>query len=138
MRVRHRLCGVADPMHVPKLHAREPRDPVAIRSRRATDRWEKAMSYKTHMHGSRESSGGIVPTRRSNEGLGGPKEIVEGRPLAKENVSQPIPALDSVPDEWANNGWVAGVKRHRLRSVPPRWEPCALVARARFCAGGGQ
>ena len=36
------------------------------------------MSDKTHVHGGRESSGGIVPTKRSNEGRGGPKEIVEG------------------------------------------------------------
>ena len=47
-------------MHVPKLHAREPRDPVVIRRRKGTDRWEKAMSYKTHMNDDRESSGGIV------------------------------------------------------------------------------
>src|SRR5438270_133292 len=45
--------GVEDPMHALKLHAREPRDPVAIHSRRTADRWEKAMSYKTHMHGGR-------------------------------------------------------------------------------------
>jgi len=67
------------------------------------------MSYKTHRHGGRESSGGIVLTKRSNEGQGGPKEIVEGRPLAKENVNQSIPAPDSVPDEWANT-WPGGVR----------------------------
>ena len=138
MRARHRLCGVEDPMHAPKLHAREPRDPAAIRSRRAADRWEKAMSYKTHMHGSRESSGGIVLTKRSNKGQGGLKEIVEGRPLAKENVKQPIPAPDTVPDEWVNTGWRATAPGRLLRRALSKWEPCALVARARFCAGGGQ
>ena len=49
------------------------------------------MSYKTHRHGSRESHNGVVPVKRSNEGRGGPKEIVEGRPLAKENAEEPNP-----------------------------------------------
>ena len=49
------------------------------------------MSYKTHVDGGRESHSGIVPTKRSNEGRGGPKEIVEGRPLTKENAEKPNP-----------------------------------------------
>jgi group II intron reverse transcriptase/maturase len=49
------------------------------------------MSDKTHMHGDRESHNGIVPAKRSNEGRGGPKEIVEGRPLTKENAEEPNP-----------------------------------------------
>src|ERR1700674_4933430 len=64
----------------PSGHARTER-PVAIRCRKVADRWEKAMSYKTHMNGDRESHSGIVPAKRSNAGQGGPKEIVEGRPL---------------------------------------------------------
>jgi hypothetical protein len=40
------------------------------------------------MNGSGESYGGIVPTNRSNEGQGGPKEIVEGRPPTKKNTEQ--------------------------------------------------
>ena len=90
-RARRGHCGVEDPMHALKLHAREPRDPVAIRSRRTADRWEKAMSYKTHVYGDRESHNGVVPTKRSNAGQGGPKEIVEGRPLTKENAEEPNP-----------------------------------------------
>jgi len=49
------------------------------------------MSYKTHMYGSGESYNGIVPAKRSNEGRGGPKEIVEGRLLTKENMDVPNP-----------------------------------------------
>ena len=49
------------------------------------------MSDKAHMYGDRESHSGIVPTKRSNEGRGGPKEIVEGRPLTKENAEEPTP-----------------------------------------------
>ena len=49
------------------------------------------MSHKTHMNGDRESHSGIVPTKRSNAGQGGPKEIVEGRPLTKENAEEPNP-----------------------------------------------
>jgi group II intron reverse transcriptase/maturase len=41
------------------------------------------------MNGDGESYSGVVPTKWSNEGLGGPKEIVEGRPLAKENMEEP-------------------------------------------------
>ena len=47
------------------------------------------MSYKAPMHGDRESHSGIVPAKRSNAGQGGPKEIVEGRPLTKENAAEP-------------------------------------------------
>src|SRR5271168_3792537 len=90
-RVCHRRCGVADPTHVWKLHAREPRDPVAVRGRKATEQWEKAMSHKTHMIGGRESYNGVVPAKRSNESQGGPKEIAEGRPLTEENAEQSNP-----------------------------------------------
>jgi group II intron reverse transcriptase/maturase len=43
------------------------------------------------MNGGRESHSGVVPMKRSNEGQGGPKEIVEGRPLTKENAEEPNP-----------------------------------------------
>jgi group II intron reverse transcriptase/maturase len=49
------------------------------------------MSDEAHMNGDRESHSGIVPTKRSNEGRAGPKEIVEGRPLTKENAEEPNP-----------------------------------------------
>src|SRR5580692_10107969 len=49
------------------------------------------MSYKAHMYGHGESHSGVVPTKRSNAGQGGPKEIVEGRPLTKENAEEPNP-----------------------------------------------
>ena len=68
------------------------------------------MSYKTYMHGHGESHSGIVPAKRSNAGQGGPKETVEGRLLAKENAKPPIPAPDSVPNEWANT-WQVGVRQ---------------------------
>ena len=47
------------------------------------------MSDKAQMNGGGESYSGIVPAKRSNEGRGGPKEIVEGRPLTKENAEEP-------------------------------------------------
>jgi RNA-directed DNA polymerase len=49
------------------------------------------MSSKTHMYGKGESHNGIVPAKRSNAGRGGPKEIVEGRPLTEENAAEPNP-----------------------------------------------
>ena len=84
-------CGVVDPTHAWKLHAREPRDPFVIRDPKEADRREKAMSDKTLMYGRRESYGGIVLMKRSNESQGGPKEIVEGRPPAKENAEESNP-----------------------------------------------
>ena len=47
------------------------------------------MSYKTQMNSVGESSDGIVPTKQPNEDLGGSKEVVEGRPSAKENTGEP-------------------------------------------------
>jgi group II intron reverse transcriptase/maturase len=49
------------------------------------------MSYKAQTHGGGESYSGIVPAKQPNEGLGGPKEAVEGRPLTKENTEEPNP-----------------------------------------------
>jgi len=49
------------------------------------------MSHKSHMNDSEESHSGIVPMKRSNESQGGPKEIVEGRPLTKENAEESNP-----------------------------------------------
>ena len=46
------------------------------------------MSYKAQMNGSGESSGGIVAAKQPNEGQGEPKEVVERRPPAKENMEQ--------------------------------------------------
>jgi RNA-directed DNA polymerase len=49
------------------------------------------MSDKTHTHEGGESYNAIVPAKWSNEGQGGPQEIVEGRALTKENAAQPDP-----------------------------------------------
>jgi RNA-directed DNA polymerase len=63
--------------------------PFAVRGQYDTDRWEKAMSYKTRMNGSGESYGGIVPAKQPNESLGGLQEAVEGRPPTKGNMGEP-------------------------------------------------
>jgi len=47
------------------------------------------MSYKTHWHEGGESYCGVVPAKQPNEGRGGPKEAVEGRPRTKENMEEP-------------------------------------------------
>ena len=91
------------------------------------------MSHKTHMNGNGESYNSVLPAKQPNEGQGGPKEIVEGRMLAEENGSPSTPAPDTVPNEWVNDGWLSCASGRSSR-----WEPCALAARARFCAGGGQ
>ena len=46
------------------------------------------MSYKTQMNGGGESYSGIVLAKQPNEGLGGPQEVAEGRPLTKENMEE--------------------------------------------------
>jgi RNA-directed DNA polymerase len=47
------------------------------------------MSYKAQMNGNGESYSGVVPTKQPNESQGGPQEVVEGRPLTKENMEKP-------------------------------------------------
>jgi hypothetical protein len=56
-----RPCGVEDPKHVEKLHAREPGDPAAVRGDKAAGRRENAMSDKSLVHGGGESYSGVVP-----------------------------------------------------------------------------
>ena len=85
-----RPCGVEDPKHAEKLHAREPGDPVAARGQLAGRR-ENAMSDKALMHGGGESYSGVVPTKQPNKSGRPPAEVAEGRPLTKENTRQPKP-----------------------------------------------
>jgi len=47
------------------------------------------MSDKTHMHGNGESYSGVVPTKQPNKGGRPSAEVVEERPLVKENTEQP-------------------------------------------------
>ncbi len=47
------------------------------------------MSNKAQMNGGGESNSGIVSAKQPNEGTGGPKEVVERRPLTKENMGEP-------------------------------------------------
>ena len=47
------------------------------------------MSHKTSMNESGESYSGIVPTKQPNQGGEAPAEVVEGRPLTKENTPEP-------------------------------------------------
>jgi len=47
------------------------------------------MSHKSSMHGGGESYSGVVPTKQPNKSGQPPAEVVEGRPLTKENTSEP-------------------------------------------------
>jgi len=69
-----RPCGVEDPKHAEKLHAREPGDPVAAREQCGAGRRENAMSDKTLMHGGGESYSGIVPAKQPNKSEQSPAE----------------------------------------------------------------
>ena len=51
-------------------------------------RRENAMSDKTLMHGGGESYSGVVPTKQPIKSEPSPTEVVEGRPLTKENTQQ--------------------------------------------------
>ena len=96
------------------------------------------MSHKSSMYGGGESSDCIVPAKCANKGGEPLAERMEGRRSAKE-----------IPEHWADAGHRARHSR-QLQSFGsacgprtgraclfPRWEPCALGARARVCAGGG-
>jgi hypothetical protein len=74
------------------------------------------MSHKTHMNGNREWHNGVVPTKRSNAGKGGPKEIVEGRPLTKEDAEELNPCRTPGrpgPGRAGQAGWTVYVKQPR-------------------------
>src|SRR5947207_13929371 len=47
------------------------------------------MSHKSSMHGDGESCSGVVPTKQPNKSGQPPAEVVEGRPLTKENTPEP-------------------------------------------------
>ena len=64
-------------------------------------RRENAMSGKSLMNGGGESYSGVVPTKQPNKSEQSPAEVVEGRPLTKENTQQPnlrrTPSRESGP-----------------------------------------
>jgi len=64
---------------------------VAARREDPAGRRENAMSGKSLMYGHGESYHGIVPTKQPNKSGEPPAEVVEGRPLTKENTLQPNP-----------------------------------------------
>lgn len=47
------------------------------------------MSHNPHAHGDGESYSGVVPAKQPNKGGKPPAEVVEERPLTKENMEQP-------------------------------------------------
>ena len=49
------------------------------------------MSDKTFMHGGGEWYSGVVPAKQPNKSEGSPTEVVEERPLTKENTPEPNP-----------------------------------------------
>ena len=49
------------------------------------------MSHKSLMHGGGESYSGVVPAKQPNKSEPSPAEVVEGRPLTKENTQQSNP-----------------------------------------------
>jgi hypothetical protein len=66
---------------------REPRDPIAAREQSA-GRKENAMSDKSFVNGDGGSYSGVVPTKQPDKSEKSPAEVVEGRPLAKENTQE--------------------------------------------------
>src|SRR6266849_4081429 len=98
-------------------------------------RSEKPMRYKSETNVAGESSGCIVLTKCPNKARRLAAEGMEGRRLAKE-IRRQGPELDSVPAEpgalyCQRNALIVSSQRRPY----PRWEPGALVARARVCAG---
>jgi hypothetical protein len=59
------------------------------------------MSDKSLVHGSGESYSGVVPAKQPNKGGRPPAEVVEERPLTKENTPKPnlgrTPSRESGP-----------------------------------------
>ena len=74
--------------------------PLPPTAERLAGREEKAMSHKSSMHSSGESSDCIVPTKCANKGGGPSAERMEGRRSAKE-----------IPGHWADAGHCARAHR---------------------------
>ena len=72
---------------------------MAARIRKEAGRWEKAMSYKTHMHGSSSlQRGGVVQWRSTYEAAEQARETVGGgcggKAADREAILPPIPMLE--------------------------------------------
>ena len=76
------------------------------------------MSGTSLAHGRGESNSGVVPTKQPNKSEPSPAEVVEGRPLAKENTPQPN--LCRTPSR--GNG-PSGLKRMRPRTQGEKLQP---------------
>ena len=85
-----RLRVVVDPVHVRKLPAREPGDPVSDRSRWRYDPCCESQGSTTAMNGHRKSDRPICTEEAVEQGQVGflPAETVEGRGLTKGNLFQ--------------------------------------------------
>src|SRR5580700_6619595 len=60
------------------------------------------MSGKSLMHGNGESYSGVVPAKQPNKGGRPSAEVVEGRPLAKENTEQSNQCRTQSRENWPN------------------------------------
>jgi RNA-directed DNA polymerase len=60
------------------------------------------MSHKTHMHGGGESYSGVIPAKQPNKSGRPPAEVVEERPLTKENTDQPNPGRTQSRESGSN------------------------------------
>ena len=70
------------------------------------------MSDKAHMHGGGESYSGVIPAKQPNKSGRPPAEVVEGRPLTKENAEQSNPCW--TPSQTSGQtGWIACAKQQR-------------------------
>ena len=60
------------------------------------------MSDKTLMDGGGESYSGVVPAKQPNKSGRPPAEVVEGRPLTKENTQESIPYWTQSQESGSN------------------------------------
>ena len=98
------------------------------------------MSGKSLMYGGGESYSGVVPTKQPNKSGGPQAEVVEGRPLVKENTEQSnqcrtqsresgSSGLERVREVAKKDGKVRFTAllhpTERFDAKHPRQEPCA-------------
>ena len=105
----------------PRMHrnfTRENREapwPSAVS--RTADRWEKAMSYKSHMHGGGESYSGIVPAKQPNEGEGGPAGGCGGKAADQGEHGSSLTRAGHRAGRAGQAGWtVCGKQQRRIGS----------------------
>ena len=117
-----------------KLHAREPRDPVAIRRRKVADRREKAMSYKAHARATGSRAAASIDEAIKRRSGGRRRSWREGC-WRRRTSSSRYPLRTPSGSSGPTHGWRVRHEGACLGASLQGGNRCALVARALVLCG---